>query len=119
MTTTTYPEILMLSVAAGAGLGVGFFFFGGLWWTVRKCLNSPNSALWLLMSFLLRVGVVLAGFYLLATTAFFQTSSINDSWQPLLLGLIGFVFARLLVTRLIRLSSAGQSAARLEARDAP
>ena len=75
-----------------AGLLLGAFFFGGLWWTVRKGVKSERVALWFFGSMLLRTGVVMLGFYLL----------LGDSWQRMLVGLLGFFIARLTVTWLTR-----------------
>ena len=75
-----------------AGLLLGAFFFGGLWWTVRKGVKSERVALWFFGSMLLRTGVVMLGFYLL----------LGDSWQRMLAGLLGFFIARLTVTWLTR-----------------
>jgi F1F0 ATPase subunit 2 len=75
-----------------AGLLLGAFFFGGLWWTVRKGVKSERVALWFFGSMLLRTGVVMLGFYLL----------LGDNWQRMLAGLFGFFIARLIVTRLTR-----------------
>lgn len=81
-----------LSLAAGllAGIVLGAFFFGGLWWTVRKGLSSRRVALWFLGSMLLRTSVVLLGFYFVS----------GGNWQRLLAALLGFVLARLIVMRL-------------------
>ena len=38
------PLTLVLALAAGGVLGA--IFFGGLWWTVRKGVSSPQPALW-------------------------------------------------------------------------
>ena len=38
-------EFLILAVALAAGLLLGAFFFGGLWWTVRKGASSLDSIL--------------------------------------------------------------------------
>ena len=48
-----------------AGLLLGFFFFRGLWWTVERCTTVKNPLLLFLASFLVRMAVVMAGFYLL------------------------------------------------------
>ncbi|MDO8946477.1 MAG: ATP synthase subunit I [Desulfocapsaceae bacterium] len=53
--------ILLLALLAGGVLGV--IYFGGLWWTVRKGLASERSALWFFGSMLLRLSIVLPGFY--------------------------------------------------------
>jgi F1F0 ATPase subunit 2 len=82
------------SLAAGllAGIVLGAFFFGGLWWTVQKGVASERVALWFLGSMLLRTSVVLLGFY------FFSAGN----WQRLLAALLGFVVARLIVMRFTR-----------------
>ena len=85
-------ELWTLASALIAGIFLGAFFFGGLWWTVRKGMTSERVALWFFGSMLLRTGVVMLGFYFV----------MGDSWQRLLAGLLGFVLARLIVTRLSR-----------------
>lgn len=78
--------------ALTAGVLLGAFFFGGLWWTVRRGLSSPRPALWFSGSLLLRTAVVLAGFYAVS----------DGRWGKLLACLAGFVLARLIVARLTR-----------------
>jgi F1F0 ATPase subunit 2 len=56
-------EFLMLMIVLVTGLLLGAFFFGGLWWTVRKGASSKSPALWFAGSMLLRTSIVLAGFY--------------------------------------------------------
>jgi len=85
-------EALMRIVAAVAGLLLGVIFFGGLWWTVRKGVSSPRSALWFLGSMLLRMSVALAGFYFVG----------RGHWERLVACLLGFVVARLIVIWLTR-----------------
>ncbi len=85
-------ETGMLVLAGGAGVLLGALFFGGLWWTVRKGVSSPRPALWFLGSMLVRTGIVVAGFHVVA----------GGHWQRLLSCLLGFVVARLLITRFIR-----------------
>jgi F1F0 ATPase subunit 2 len=80
-------EIVMVLVA---GMLLGALFFGGLWWTVQRGLSAKQPALWFGVSLLLRSTIVLAGFYLVA----------GSDWQRLLLCLLGFIIARLVVTRL-------------------
>ena len=50
----TMNDILPLALALAAGLLLGAFFFGGLWWTVQKGVASERPALWFLGSLLLR-----------------------------------------------------------------
>jgi F1F0 ATPase subunit 2 len=82
--------ILVLSLMAGALLGV--LFFGGLWWTVQKVVLSKRSALWVPVSLLLRTSIALVGFYFIA----------NGHWERLLVCLLGFIISRLIVTLFIR-----------------
>jgi len=79
---------IALTLALVAGLLLGAMFFGGLWWTVRWAVASGSPALWFSGSLLLRLGLALAGFYLVGA----------HHWQRLLLCLFGFVAARLFVT---------------------
>ena len=83
-------ETLILSLLAGGVLGL--FFFGGLWITVRKGMQATVPAAWFLLSFLVRLAVALAGFYSIATLG---------EWQHLALALLGFIVARMVLTRII------------------
>lgn len=83
-------EFLILALALMAGLLIGAIFFGGLWWTVQKGVLSPRPALWFFGSLLLRMSLVLAGFYFVS----------DGHWQRLLPCLLGFVVARFIVTQL-------------------
>lgn len=56
---------LALVIAFLAGLGMGFFYFGGLWLTVRKLLVTQRPFLWFSVSLLLRLAIVMGGFYLI------------------------------------------------------
>jgi F1F0 ATPase subunit 2 len=83
-------ETVILVLAVGAGVLLGALFFGGLWWTVRRGLSSRQPAFWFLGSLLLRTSIALAGFYFVS----------GNHWERLLACLLGFVMARLIVTRL-------------------
>ena len=85
-------ETLSLVLALVAGVLLGAIFFGGLWWTVSRGLSSKRPALWFFGSLLLRTSIALTGFYFIA----------HGHWERLLLCLLGFVIARLIVTRLTR-----------------
>lgn len=101
-------DTLALVLAWLAGGALGAFFFGGLWWTVRKSLTSARPALWVFGSLLLRMGVTMTGFYFVT----------GGDWQRLLSCLVGFVMARQLVTRLTRLPEEDQTRQSQEARHA-
>lgn len=94
-------EPLSLAFALAAGVLLGAFFFGGLWWTVRQGVSSKHPALWFFGSLMLRTGIVVLGFYFI----------LGDDWRRLLAGLIGFIAARLIAMRLAReAEQAGQIA---------
>lgn len=86
-------EILFMIIALIAGVFLGVLFFGGLWYTVRKGMASKIPALWFLGSFILRTGIVIAGFYLIMLRA---------NWQNGLICLVGFIAARFIVIRLTK-----------------
>jgi F1F0 ATPase subunit 2 len=83
-------DVSLLLLALASGIALGTVFFGGLWWTVARGMTARYAPLWFFVSLLLRTGVAMAGFYLVA----------RGSWQRLLVCLVGFVIARLIVTRL-------------------
>lgn len=85
-------QVFTLAPALAEGALLGVFFFMGLWWTVRKLATTKHVAHWFLGSLLVRTSIVMLGFYLL----------MGDNWQRLFAGLLGFVMARIIVTRLIR-----------------
>ena len=84
-------DFLPLALAWVAGLSLGAFFFGGLWWTVRRGLSSRRPALWFLGSLLVRASIALAGFYVVS----------GGYWERLLACLLGFVIARQIAAWLI------------------
>ena len=85
-------EPLAITLAIIAGIALGAIFFGGLWWTVRKSLVSPRPAFWFLGSMLMRMSVVLTGFYFVG----------QGEWKRLVACLIGFILARIAVIRVAR-----------------
>lgn len=85
-------EILYMILSFIAGMTLGMFFFGGLWFTVKKAITTKIPAIWFFISFFLRVGVVLIGFYYISP----------GGWQGLIFSLIGFIIARFIVTYLTK-----------------
>ncbi len=85
-------EALSMAFALATGIVLGTFFFGGLWWTVSKGVSSRRPVLWFFGSMLLRTSIVVTGFYFV----------LGDDWKRLLAGLLGFIVARIGVTRLSR-----------------
>jgi F1F0 ATPase subunit 2 len=86
-------EVTRVLVAVLAGILLGVFFFGGLWWTVRKTLSSSLPALWFSGSFLARTAGTLIGFYFAA----------QGDWRRMAGCVAGFLGARMLVMRFTRL----------------
>lgn len=91
------PLTLLLAWMAGGVLGA--LYFGGLWWTVRRAVSARQPALWIFGSLLLRTSAALTGFYVVS----------GSHLDRLLLCFLGFVMARLLVTRLTRSSGESES----------
>lgn len=87
MTTT---EVLYLLPALVAGMILGVIFFGGLWLTVSRGLRSKKAALIFIGSFILRMAIILPGFYFVG----------GDNWQRMLASLAGFLIARTVITRI-------------------
>jgi len=85
-------DLWILAPALGAGCLLGAIFYGGLWWTVQKGISSAHPALWFFASFWLRLGIALAGFYVVA----------NGDWKRMLACLAGFIIARFAVALLTR-----------------
>jgi len=86
-------EILNFFLSLIAGFLLGAVFFGGLWWTVQKGLSSRKPAFWFLGSLLIRISIVIAGFYFVS----------DGHWERLLICLFGFFVMRYIVVRLTRL----------------
>ena len=103
-------DLPALGLAFLAGVLLGAFFFGGLYWTVQKGMTSDRPALWFLGSLLLRIGVILAGFYYVS----------QGHWSRLGVCLLGFVVARVIVMkRLTRAPAEEQTPPHKETHNAP
>ncbi len=89
----TYWMTLALTLAYGCALGI--LYFGGLWYTVRRARHTHRTNRLLIGSFVIRAIGALAGFYLLVVL-------IGPQWEPLALGLVGFVSGRQLLIRRLR-----------------
>jgi F1F0 ATPase subunit 2 len=102
-------ELLGFAGPLAAGLLLGAFFFGGLWWTIAKGLASPRPALWFFGSMLVRTGVLLTGFYLVG----------REDWRRWAVCLLGTVLARVIVRRVTRPPIDHHDTGRTEVRYAP
>jgi F1F0 ATPase subunit 2 len=82
---------MILALACVAGVGLGLFYFGGLWLTVRRLPNSPGPALLFMGSFVGRTALTVLGFYFV----------MDGRWERILACLAGFLLARqVLISRL-------------------
>jgi len=77
-------NVLPLSIAVTAGLGLGAFYFWTLWLTVQRLSRSPRPWLLSLGSFWGRMAVTLSGFYL----------ATQGRWENLAACLVGFFLVR-------------------------
>lgn len=102
-------DTLRLGAAFIAGVALGGFFFGGLWWTVKIGVSSRQPALWFFGSVTLRMSLTLVGFYFVS----------DGNVKRLVLCLLGFVIARHVVSRTTRIPGAPQVGAAREASHAP
>jgi F1F0 ATPase subunit 2 len=91
--TVNVPYLLM---AFFVGLGAGLFYFGGLWWTVRRLPSARQPALFTFGSFFVRTGLSLAAFYFAS----------GGRWERILVSLLGFIIVRGFLVRRMRSSPA-------------
>lgn len=75
--------------ALAIGVLLGSFYFGGLWFTVRRLSSSRQPALLLLISFAVRMSVVLFGIYAVS----------GRRWEPIVACMLGFLIARMFLMR--------------------
>jgi len=68
---------------------VGLFYFGGLWWTLKRVAGQPKARLWLGISFIFRTLGALLGFWLV----------LRIDHITLFFALAGFFVVRFILTR--------------------
>ncbi len=85
--------LLPLTGGFAAGVGLGLLYFLGLWATIRKLTQGQYTSLWVMASLVLRLALVLIGFYFLLGAT---------GWQGLLAASLGFTLMRILLTRRLR-----------------
>lgn len=79
------------AIALAAGVLIGLFYYGGLWFTVRGLLSSRHPVMLTLSSFWLRTVLVLAAFLLV----------MQGRWQNAVACLAGFAAGRMIVSLLL------------------
>lgn len=81
--------IWLVGPAFLGGLVLGFVFFGGLWWTVRRVPDAGQPGLLVAASFAVRTLTVLAGMYWM----------MDGRIERLAACMMGFLVARLILLR--------------------
>lgn len=82
-------ELFYLIPPLGAGIVLGFFYFGSLWLTVQKLPAVRRPVFLSLSSFFARLTVVIAGFYFV----------MGSRWERLIICLLGFLGVRFVAVR--------------------
>ena len=82
-------NLLYLIFAFIVGVALGCFYFGTLWWTVRRLREARHPALLAFGSLLARMAVTLLVFFLV----------MGGRWERLIACLAGFIVARVLLVR--------------------
>lgn len=77
-------EWIKLLIPLLIGIILGTLYFGGLWLTVQKINSVMHPALWVFISFIIRIGGVLITFYWLVMV----------NWAYLTATFIGFLITR-------------------------
>ena len=88
--------VVILFLAFAAGLALGAFYFITLWRTVKKLPDTPSPLRLMLGSFVLRMAVVLPGFYFV----------MGGQWDRLATALMGFILMRMILTRRLGMDKA-------------
>lgn len=60
----TKTDLLSWGLASIWGAGLGLFYFGGLWWTLRSLPGKPHPRARIGLSFVLRTLIALFGFWI-------------------------------------------------------
>lgn len=74
------------------GIVLGLFYFGGLWFTLRRLTVGRHLALWMFGSLVIRNLLVAVGFY----------PVVLQGWQSAFFCLAGFIMIRFILTRRIK-----------------
>ncbi|HNS79091.1 MAG TPA: ATP synthase subunit I [Syntrophorhabdus sp.] len=77
-----------VSIAFAAGLLLGLFYFGSLWMTVQGLVKVKKPALLSFVSFFVRTGLTLTGFFFV----------MSGHWERALACMFGFLVMRKILT---------------------
>ncbi len=88
-------DLLEVGLALFVGALLGVFFFGGLWWTIRKGIASKWVAVWFIGSLLIRTMIVMAVFYFVS----------QHHWSRFAACAVGFLLTRIVIVNSVGLES--------------
>lgn len=69
------------------GLLMGILYFGGLYFSTQKFNSAKSPALFMILSFVLRMGILIVGFYYLS----------KSGYKNILIGLLGVMLVRFIM----------------------
>lgn len=82
-------QIILHLLSFLAGCGLGAFFYGGLWWTLKRLPGMSQPQLMVLVSFLIRAAVTVAGIWY----------ATEGQWSRVAAALAGFILLRIILTK--------------------
>jgi len=101
-------DLFTLATTSLAGLALGFFFFGGLLWTVETGLSVKHTGFWFFGSWLVRMTVFIGVLYLVGA----------GRVERFMACTAGFLLARIIITRFFR-TAVKPGGSKQETGDAP
>lgn len=90
MTVIEMMDFRALTVALIAGAVLGSIYFGSMWWVLLHLPRSRRPALLFVLSLIIRLSLLLSGFYLILQ---------GGHLDRLLAAIFGFILVRVLLTR--------------------
>jgi len=80
------------------GVLLGFFYFGGLWMTLKHIPRSKKPKSWLFLSFIVRISLILVGFWAI----------VRSNPVAFMLTFLAFFITRFILTRSLGRESRGE-----------
>ncbi len=93
---------LYLTLSFVAGILLGVFYFGSLWWVVSQLSKTRRPERLLIASFVIRTSLAMAGFYFV----------MSGRPERLIACLVGFFLTRVLLVRFVQQSWSASNCSR-------